>query len=158
MLESGVSGCRTFVFSALAQRSQKVPGHHVVGLGPVQVVAIDVDMAFFEPKMRDILDQNCSSDEDCNFFDCSSRCNLDTRRCSPRRSNSNLQVRKLRLLSGIRSQKSVIPLNKFCFKDGGGSGSGTVLKDFPHYSHCKWQTGGCTHAANGQMKSIHGYR
>ncbi|KAF0028614.1 hypothetical protein F2P81_019701 [Scophthalmus maximus] len=56
------------------------------------VVAIDVDMAFFEPKMRDILDQNCSSDDDCNFFDCSSRCDLSRRRCIPRRRNSNLQV------------------------------------------------------------------
>ncbi|XP_069033629.1 divergent protein kinase domain 1C [Embiotoca jacksoni] len=56
------------------------------------VVAIDVDMAFFEPKMRDILDQNCSSDDDCNFFDCSSRCDPIKRRCSARRSNSNLQV------------------------------------------------------------------
>ncbi|XP_071340440.1 divergent protein kinase domain 1C isoform X2 [Trachinotus anak] len=56
------------------------------------VVAIDVDMAFFEPKMRDILDQNCSSDDDCNFFDCSSRCNLQRHRCSPHRRNSNLQV------------------------------------------------------------------
>lgn len=60
--------------------------------GLLQVVAIDVDMAFFEPKMRDILDQNCSSDDDCNFFDCSSRCNLHTCRCSPHRRNSNLQV------------------------------------------------------------------
>lgn len=58
----------------------------------VEVVAIDVDMAFFEPKMRDILDQNCSSDDDCNFFDCSSPCDLETHRCSPRRRNSNLQV------------------------------------------------------------------
>ncbi|XP_028289827.1 divergent protein kinase domain 1C [Gouania willdenowi] len=56
------------------------------------VVAIDVDMAFFEPKMRDILDQNCSSDDDCNFFDCSSRCHPTKRRCSPQRWNSNLQV------------------------------------------------------------------
>ncbi|KAF1373346.1 hypothetical protein PFLUV_G00259580 [Perca fluviatilis] len=56
------------------------------------VVAIDVDMAFFEPKMRDILDQNCSSDDDCNFFDCSSRCNLHKQRCSAERRNSNLQV------------------------------------------------------------------
>ncbi|XP_056290746.1 divergent protein kinase domain 1C isoform X1 [Pseudoliparis swirei] len=56
------------------------------------VVAIDVDMAFFEPKMRDILDQNCSSDDDCNFFDCSSSCNLKRGRCSARRRNSNLQV------------------------------------------------------------------
>lgn len=58
-----------------------------------QVVAIDVDMAFFEPKMRDLLDQNCSSDDDCSFFDCSSRCDPIKRRCSPRRHNSNLQVR-----------------------------------------------------------------
>ncbi|XP_029698611.1 divergent protein kinase domain 1C isoform X1 [Takifugu rubripes] len=56
------------------------------------VVAIDVDMAFFEPKMRDLLDQNCSSDEDCSFFDCWSRCDLTSRRCNPRRHNSNLQV------------------------------------------------------------------
>lgn len=56
------------------------------------VVAIDVDMAFFEPKMRDILDQNCSSDDDCNFFDCSSRCDAMKRRCSPTRRNTNLQV------------------------------------------------------------------
>ncbi|XP_051796373.1 divergent protein kinase domain 1C isoform X2 [Acanthochromis polyacanthus] len=56
------------------------------------VVAIDVDMAFFEPKMRDILDQNCSSDDDCNFFDCSSRCDPMKRRCSPTRRNTNLQV------------------------------------------------------------------
>ncbi|XP_072235116.1 divergent protein kinase domain 1C [Leuresthes tenuis] len=56
------------------------------------VVAIDVDMAFFEPKMKDILEQNCSSDDDCNFFDCSSRCDPVRRRCSPHRGNSNLQV------------------------------------------------------------------
>ncbi|MEQ2179931.1 hypothetical protein GOODEAATRI_030353, partial [Goodea atripinnis] len=58
------------------------------------VVAIDVDMAFFEPKMRDILEQNCSSDDDCNFFDCSSRCDPVKHRCSPRRRNTNLQEEK----------------------------------------------------------------
>ncbi|KAM8822089.1 divergent protein kinase domain 1C isoform 9-T12 [Synchiropus picturatus] len=56
------------------------------------VVAIDVDMAFFEPKMSDILEQNCSTDDDCNFFDCSSRCDATTGHCSARRWNSNLQV------------------------------------------------------------------
>uniref|UniRef100_A0A3P9P007 Divergent protein kinase domain 1C n=1 Tax=Poecilia reticulata TaxID=8081 RepID=A0A3P9P007_POERE len=56
------------------------------------VVAIDVDMAFFEPKMRDILEQNCSSDDDCNFFDCWSRCEPGRHRCSPNRRNTNLQV------------------------------------------------------------------
>lgn len=53
-----------------------------------------MDMAFFEPKMRDILEQNCSSDDDCNFFDCLSSCDVNRRRCSPGRRNSNLQVRQ----------------------------------------------------------------
>ncbi|OXB80187.1 UNVERIFIED_CONTAM: hypothetical protein H355_011547 [Colinus virginianus] len=56
------------------------------------VVAIDVDMAFFEPKMRDILEQNCTGDDDCNFFDCFSKCNLKIRRCGAQRANNNLQV------------------------------------------------------------------
>ncbi|XP_043082916.1 divergent protein kinase domain 1C [Puntigrus tetrazona] len=56
------------------------------------VVAIDVDMAFFEPKMRDILEQNCTSDNDCNFFDCVSKCDKTKSRCGPKRKNSNLQV------------------------------------------------------------------
>ncbi|KAG2458451.1 divergent protein kinase domain 1C [Polypterus senegalus] len=56
------------------------------------VVAIDVDMAFFEPKMKDILEQNCTNDADCNFFDCYSTCNVKTRRCGAKRINSNLQV------------------------------------------------------------------
>ncbi|XP_054439357.1 divergent protein kinase domain 1C [Pteronotus mesoamericanus] len=56
------------------------------------VVAIDVDMAFFEPKMREILEQNCTGDEDCNFFDCFSRCDLRVNRCGAQRVNSNLQV------------------------------------------------------------------
>lgn len=57
-----------------------------------QVVAIDVDMAFFEPKMRDILEQNCTSDIDCNFFDCVSKCDKSKNRCGSKRKNSNLQV------------------------------------------------------------------
>lgn len=56
------------------------------------VVAIDVDMAFFEPKMRDILEQNCTSDSDCNFFDCISKCDKTKNRCGSKRRNSNLQV------------------------------------------------------------------
>ena len=69
-----------------------------------QVVAIDVDMAFFEPKMRDLLDQNCSSDEDCSFFDCSSRCDPVQRRCSPQRRNSNLQVGSGGISTTLRCQ------------------------------------------------------
>ncbi|XP_061450495.1 divergent protein kinase domain 1C [Rhineura floridana] len=56
------------------------------------VVAIDVDMAFFEPKMRDILEQNCTRNEDCNFFDCFSKCDLTSRKCGAERANNNLQV------------------------------------------------------------------
>ncbi|XP_012581258.1 PREDICTED: protein FAM69C, partial [Condylura cristata] len=56
------------------------------------VVAIDVDMAFFEPKMREILEQNCTGDEDCNFFDCFSKCDLRVHKCGAQRVNSNLQV------------------------------------------------------------------
>ncbi|XP_069075538.1 divergent protein kinase domain 1C [Pleurodeles waltl] len=56
------------------------------------VVAIDMDMAFFEPKMREILDQNCTGDEDCNFFDCFSKCDRRINRCGAQRVNSNLQV------------------------------------------------------------------
>ncbi|XP_068090767.1 divergent protein kinase domain 1C [Hyperolius riggenbachi] len=56
------------------------------------VVAIDMDMAFFEPKMRTILEQKCTSDKDCNFFDCFSTCNLKTFMCGAQRENNNLQV------------------------------------------------------------------
>ncbi|KAL2085962.1 hypothetical protein ACEWY4_019282 [Coilia grayii] len=56
------------------------------------VVAIDVDMAFFEPKMQSILEQNCTSDRDCNFFDCVTKCDTHTHKCGAKRKNSNLQV------------------------------------------------------------------
>ncbi|XP_030042903.1 divergent protein kinase domain 1C [Microcaecilia unicolor] len=56
------------------------------------VVVIDMDMVFFEPKMRDILEQNCTQDEDCNFFDCFSKCDLRINKCGAERSNNNLQV------------------------------------------------------------------
>lgn len=56
------------------------------------VVAIDMDMAFFEPKMRNILEQKCQSDKDCNFFDCFSTCDLKTYMCGAQRENNNLQV------------------------------------------------------------------
>lgn len=49
-------------------------------------------MAFFEPKMREILEQNCTGDEDCNFFDCFSKCDLRANKCGAERANSNLQV------------------------------------------------------------------
>ncbi|KAJ8337153.1 hypothetical protein SKAU_G00383730 [Synaphobranchus kaupii] len=60
--------------------------------GDLTVVAIDVDMAFFEPKMQNVLEQTCTSDEDCNFFDCISKCDMKENKCSSKRVNSNLQV------------------------------------------------------------------
>ncbi|XP_035694196.1 divergent protein kinase domain 1C-like [Branchiostoma floridae] len=57
------------------------------------IQAIDVDMAFFEMKMRGILGQeNCTKNEDCEFFDCLSTCDLQRKRCSKHRSNNNLQA------------------------------------------------------------------
>ncbi|XP_053349669.1 divergent protein kinase domain 1C [Clarias gariepinus] len=56
------------------------------------VAAIDVDMAFFEPKMQEILEQNCTNDNDCNFFDCISKCDTKRNKCGSKRKNSNLQV------------------------------------------------------------------
>ncbi|XP_061660942.1 divergent protein kinase domain 1C isoform X2 [Syngnathoides biaculeatus] len=56
------------------------------------VVAIDVDMAFFQPKMEEMLDRECGGDDDCGFFDCASSCDLGARRCRRRRANTNLQV------------------------------------------------------------------
>ncbi|XP_053715119.1 divergent protein kinase domain 1C isoform X8 [Synchiropus splendidus] len=75
-----------------------------------QVVAIDVDMAFFEPKMSDILEQNCSTDDDCNFFDCSSRCDATTGHCSARRRNSNLQANSCLCVCVTRGRGRSLPL------------------------------------------------
>uniref|UniRef100_G3SUG4 FAM69 protein-kinase domain-containing protein n=1 Tax=Loxodonta africana TaxID=9785 RepID=G3SUG4_LOXAF len=68
------------------------PENFASGKRDFEVVAIDVDMAFFEPKMREILEQNCTGDEDCNFFDCFSKCDLQANKCGAQRVNSNLQV------------------------------------------------------------------
>ncbi|XP_066292955.1 divergent protein kinase domain 1C-like [Branchiostoma lanceolatum] len=57
------------------------------------IQAIDVDMAFFETKMRGILGQgNCTKNEDCDFVYCTSSCDLSRRRCSEHRANNNLQA------------------------------------------------------------------
>ncbi|XP_077456626.1 divergent protein kinase domain 1C isoform X2 [Stigmatopora argus] len=56
------------------------------------VVAIDVDMAFFQPKMEEILENQCAGDDDCRFFDCASSCDLAARHCRRQRANTNLQV------------------------------------------------------------------
>ncbi|XP_078694213.1 divergent protein kinase domain 1C-like [Branchiostoma floridae x Branchiostoma belcheri] len=68
------------------------------------IQAIDVDMAFFESKMRGILGQeNCTKNEDCDFFDCASFCDLGRKKCSKHRSNNNLQAICKKIFVGYSS-------------------------------------------------------
>ena len=55
---------------------------------------IDVDLVLTKEKADEILPQpNCSSNSDCEFFDCISRCDIEKGRCLGKRITSNLQVR-----------------------------------------------------------------
>jgi len=54
---------------------------------------IDVDLILTKEKANEILPQpNCSSNSDCEFFDCNSRCDVERGRCLGKRITSNLQV------------------------------------------------------------------
>ncbi|XP_066290139.1 divergent protein kinase domain 1C-like [Branchiostoma lanceolatum] len=67
------------------------------------IQAIDVDMAFFETKMRRILGQkSCTTNADCEFVHCASTCDLTRRRCSKHRSNNNLQAICKKIFVGHR--------------------------------------------------------
>ena len=58
------------------------------------VKAIDIDISFFTPQMQDYLSQpDCSTDEDCHFFDCHGACNVATQKCLNIRTNNNFQVK-----------------------------------------------------------------
>ncbi|CAH1244832.1 FAM69C [Branchiostoma lanceolatum] len=68
------------------------------------IQAIDVDMAFFETKMRGILKQeNCTKNQDCDFFDCTSKCDLRRKKCSMHRNNNNLQAICKKIFLGYNS-------------------------------------------------------
>lgn len=93
-----------------------------------QVVAIDVDMAFFEPKMREILEQNCTGDEDCNFFDCFSKCDLRVNKCGSQRVNSNLQVNSPESRGG--DVRVCVSLGSLCSPRAGWESSSPLLVSY----------------------------
>ncbi len=58
-----------------------------------EVQVIDVDMIFTDVRMKEILVQpNCSSDKDCDFFDCVSMCDVKSHKCLARKITNNFQV------------------------------------------------------------------
>ncbi|XP_070574144.1 divergent protein kinase domain 1C-like [Ptychodera flava] len=57
------------------------------------VVAIDVDMAFLEKHMQGTLKQpNCTTNEECDFFDCLGNCDFEVKQCLRHRKDNNLQA------------------------------------------------------------------
>ncbi|CAF1454307.1 unnamed protein product, partial [Didymodactylos carnosus] len=56
-----------------------------------QVKLLDLDMAHFDRHIP-IEMMNCSTHEDCSYFDCSGYCDRKTQKCHSRRINNNLQV------------------------------------------------------------------
>ncbi|CAH1796849.1 unnamed protein product [Owenia fusiformis] len=59
------------------------------------IKAIDVDMAFPDPKMKtEMLNPHtkCSKHSDCDWFDCKGWCNIEQSKCTDKRINNNLQA------------------------------------------------------------------
>lgn len=57
------------------------------------VKLIDVDMIMSESKLLQHFRQfNCTTDSDCDFFDCQAACDIPRQSCISRRTNSNVQV------------------------------------------------------------------
>ncbi|KAL3860042.1 hypothetical protein ACJMK2_010215 [Sinanodonta woodiana] len=57
-----------------------------------RVVLVDTDSVFFNSKlMNEIYNINCSTHEDCDYFDCRGWCHARTGRCLHKRMNNNLQ-------------------------------------------------------------------
>lgn len=90
-------------------------------------------MAFFEPKMRDILEQNCTGDEDCNFFDCFSKCDLKIRKCGAQRANNNLQVSRFSCIAHGFHLNYLAPAGKYYMY---GSPSTTSDEEICVYWQC----------------------
>lgn len=61
-----------------------------------QVKAIDVDLIYSPNRMDEILPQpSCSKDEECDFFDCRSKCDVERKKCTTTHITNNLMVSKL---------------------------------------------------------------
>ena len=62
----------------------------------LKAYAIDMDISFFEGQLalmvRGQKDTNCSSDDDCDFISCWSKCDTSRNKCDPKLYSSNLQV------------------------------------------------------------------
>ena len=59
------------------------------------VKAIDVDLVYGSEKIVNLLTgADCTSDKDCDFFDCVSKCNITKKRCTSESLSNNLQVSK----------------------------------------------------------------
>ncbi|KAL5022648.1 hypothetical protein ScPMuIL_001803 [Solemya velum] len=65
------------------------------------VKIIDTDTLFYEEKLESILgSQNCTSDRQCDFWDCRGLCERKIAKCQHKRSNNNLQSVCEKILSG----------------------------------------------------------
>ena len=59
----------------------------------MEVKAIDVDLVYAQERMEDLLSQpKCSSNKDCDFFDCMAKCNIAAEKCTSIPLSNNLQV------------------------------------------------------------------
>jgi len=82
------------------QHSEAGPLHHCdiqeanFGLTEdFRVKAIDVDLVYSQNRIDEILPQpKCVKDEDCDFFDCISQCDMESRLCTNKSLTNNLQV------------------------------------------------------------------
>lgn len=58
-----------------------------------KVVIIDNDMIFTKTVLDDFMSQpNCKLDQDCDFFDCKSKCDIKSGKCTKQMKTNNLQV------------------------------------------------------------------
>ena len=59
----------------------------------LEVKAIDVDLIYSTDRINEILPQPlCKTDDECDFFDCNSKCNVSLGKCTAIQITNNLQV------------------------------------------------------------------
>lgn len=82
------------------------------------IQAIDTDMSFFPERLKETLGQGpCTSDEECDFFDCHASCDTARHQCAETRTNSNMQVSNLSVyrFSRTKSCHSFLYCHFCCF-------------------------------------------